>query len=662
MLLKLRDFSRTLPEASVNVPENSQVNDLLKAASAFFECKSSAIELFYGGKKLLKELPLHGYSLADQCVVNIRIKQRRDGIAAEKTSSEVKKKIDQNEEEALLNDQISKYFQPGDNLYFQDEDTGQWEEGEVSSIFRCNDAELNGDDEFTYRILCQKKNEELLLKLRNLLPCGSAEFRSEQLKAGMKVLAFVAPPGKEEGWYEVEITSVGRAKKFSHPSSVSVSCTVHAKEEHFVDQTLIYKHRTVQFPRLVTRDEWSKLASGRSLLEPCRFCKGSPARKCKHCCCVVCGDKGEEQSQLMCDECDNSYHTHCLTPPLKKIPENEWFCPKCVNVEAKTIKQEKQEEVQKLLRKRGPSEEGSVCVVPEGHIGKIAGVPSGRLLATKAQLVNLGVHCSPDLSICGSAKVGAQSILLTSSHKGRLDDKGHRFTFSGVSGNNLALARSCFAEVGATSKSWRLGAPVRVIRSHTLPTRFTPAYGFRYDGIYKVLRYCKRRDKTWEFELVRDDNEPPPWTSSGMAYMRSMSVGFLEGQPEGTPAKVRRTEVVQTKEKFITPYVLQRRVQQLIAQDGLNERNWKALEEAQKLGYPEFIKAVAEQFRCVICQEVCVNPATLKCGHNKCLFCLKKWLAGRKQAKCLLCQEESEGPFTTNNLLVKILGLLLHRT
>ena len=33
---------------------------------------------------------------------------------------------------------------------------------------------------------------------------------------------------------------------------------------------------------------------------------------------------------LLCDGCDDSYHTFCLLPPLTEIPKGDWRCPKCV--------------------------------------------------------------------------------------------------------------------------------------------------------------------------------------------------------------------------------------------------------------------------------------------------------------------------------------------
>ncbi|KAJ6624924.1 regulator of chromosome condensation 1/beta-lactamase-inhibitor protein II [Mycena sp. CBHHK59/15] len=47
--------------------------------------------------------------------------------------------------------------------------------------------------------------------------------------------------------------------------------------------------------------------------------------------CIQCsvdnGDEGEDV--LECEKCDAPYHLACLTPPLKSIPEGEWFCPDC---------------------------------------------------------------------------------------------------------------------------------------------------------------------------------------------------------------------------------------------------------------------------------------------------------------------------------------------
>uniref|UniRef100_A0A8C7QRW8 [histone H3]-trimethyl-L-lysine(4) demethylase n=1 Tax=Oncorhynchus mykiss TaxID=8022 RepID=A0A8C7QRW8_ONCMY len=46
--------------------------------------------------------------------------------------------------------------------------------------------------------------------------------------------------------------------------------------------------------------------------------------------CLVCGSGSDEDRLLLCDGCDDSYHTFCLIPPLNDIPKGDWRCPKCL--------------------------------------------------------------------------------------------------------------------------------------------------------------------------------------------------------------------------------------------------------------------------------------------------------------------------------------------
>uniref|UniRef100_G1NIM5 Bromodomain adjacent to zinc finger domain protein 1A n=1 Tax=Meleagris gallopavo TaxID=9103 RepID=G1NIM5_MELGA len=45
--------------------------------------------------------------------------------------------------------------------------------------------------------------------------------------------------------------------------------------------------------------------------------------------CKVCRKKGDAESMVLCDGCDRGYHTYCIRPKLKIIPEGDWFCPEC---------------------------------------------------------------------------------------------------------------------------------------------------------------------------------------------------------------------------------------------------------------------------------------------------------------------------------------------
>ncbi|XP_048582625.1 lysine-specific demethylase 5A isoform X2 [Nematostella vectensis] len=46
--------------------------------------------------------------------------------------------------------------------------------------------------------------------------------------------------------------------------------------------------------------------------------------------CQVCTKGDSEDSMLLCDGCDDSYHTYCLIPPLTSVPRGDWRCPRCV--------------------------------------------------------------------------------------------------------------------------------------------------------------------------------------------------------------------------------------------------------------------------------------------------------------------------------------------
>ncbi|XP_048585941.1 bromodomain adjacent to zinc finger domain protein 1A isoform X2 [Nematostella vectensis] len=45
--------------------------------------------------------------------------------------------------------------------------------------------------------------------------------------------------------------------------------------------------------------------------------------------CKLCRRKGDAEKMLLCDACDRGHHMYCLKPPIKHIPEGNWFCPDC---------------------------------------------------------------------------------------------------------------------------------------------------------------------------------------------------------------------------------------------------------------------------------------------------------------------------------------------
>lgn len=80
---------------------------------------------------------------------------------------------------------------------------------------------------------------------------------------------------------------------------------------------------------------------------PCRGSRGRPPPqhpqitkvmllkgwRCVECIvCEVCGKASDPSRLLLCDDCDISYHTYCLDPPLQTVPKGGWKCKWCVGL------------------------------------------------------------------------------------------------------------------------------------------------------------------------------------------------------------------------------------------------------------------------------------------------------------------------------------------
>jgi putative restriction endonuclease len=186
--------------------------------------------------------------------------------------------------------------------------------------------------------------------------------------------------------------------------------------------------------------------------------------------------------------------------------------------------------------------------------GEIAGNPEGTSYADRAAVRAAGVHPPLQAGIAGSAKTGAESIVVSGGYEDD-DDYGDLIIYTGAGGRggvggpqiedqklegpNLALARSCVEAL-----------PVRVVRGARGEAAFRPPTGYRYDGLYLVTRYWKEPGQAghlvcrYELRKILSDGSLSPVPPAA--------------QPPGPPPRARLTT-----ERVVRTTAVVRRVKEL---------------------------------------------------------------------------------------------------
>ncbi|KAL8866844.1 MAG: hypothetical protein Q9174_006044 [Haloplaca sp. 1 TL-2023] len=136
------------------------------------------------------------------------------------------------------------------------------------------------------------------------------------------------------------------------------------------------------------------------------------------------------------------------------------------------------------------------------------GLVNGQWWALQVAAVRDGAHGDRQAGISGVKGKGAQSIILAGGGYKDIDN-GEDIDYCGTSGSKGHPTEA----TKLMNEAWKLGAPVRVLRSSTLPktNKYRPAEGIRYDGLYEVVdsKQCDEATAMYRFQLKRQANQGP---------------------------------------------------------------------------------------------------------------------------------------------------------
>ncbi|OLL23852.1 E3 ubiquitin-protein ligase UHRF1 [Neolecta irregularis DAH-3] len=171
--------------------------------------------------------------------------------------------------------------------------------------------------------------------------------------------------------------------------------------------------------------------------------------------------------------------------------------------------------------------------------GPIEGFPVGYWWAFRMECHRDGIHEAPVAGIVGTPQTGCPSIAISGGYEDDVDN-GYEFIYTGAGGRDLkgteetrknlrTAPQSKDQEASSTNmalmKSCDEKLPVRVVRGFKGRKPWAPPVGFRYDGLYRVVKYyqvvgisgfkvivvtlIKAYLKVWRFDFARLPNQPP---------------------------------------------------------------------------------------------------------------------------------------------------------
>jgi len=186
-------------------------------------------------------------------------------------------------------------------------------------------------------------------------------------------------------------------------------------------------------------------------------------------------------------------------------------------------------------------------------------------------------------------------------------------------------------------------------------SQYAPIIGFRYDGIYKVVKYWPHKGKSgfvvWRYLFRRDDPNPAPW-EEGAFVPPCIMKKVDEAEEEQKPGKGKKRPLAAgSLDKFISKkpkieeyYQPDAEFGHVIKADVRNKKLWQACLEAKKPSKLLWSEEVETTFTCLVCFEILYQPITLDCSHNACKKCLQKSFE-KGHYECWSCRAKLDKAF-----------------
>jgi putative restriction endonuclease len=167
--------------------------------------------------------------------------------------------------------------------------------------------------------------------------------------------------------------------------------------------------------------------------------------------------------------------------------------------------------------------------------GEVPGNPIGSTFASRPALSQARVHRPRMGGISGNGREGADSIVVSG---GYIDDQDFRdeLIYTGHGGNDPATKRQIADQEldapgnAGLARSQLDGLPVRVIRGAGGDPAYSPPFGFRYDGLFRVTNHWSKKR---QHEPPRIDGAALGQCPATRGFVVGAVPGFLEWHARG---------------------------------------------------------------------------------------------------------------------------------